>query len=294
MLLLIATLLTGTAHSSPQKELSIQNAGSIFYPIKIASTTFFEYGAESGVLQPPWDHAGPGGEGEKSVSKAFVVSTPVRTGSKSVELYVKPPPNSDAQRRVGLAYANTAKEFYSGWWAYFPSGQGWEDPDVNGWGTTIGGMQPFWGPDGVNKWKYYTSARFAWSQNDRRLLFVYSFPYDPSQNEEWDTNYYVGDYLDTWVHFEVYLKWTNDTSGVVRAWFNDNLVAEKTGLKSDPTGYSEFVEENCVFAYGYPYPTIRIELYQSQNSPEHWYFIDDVVGGTERVSQTHGIYDDYY
>ncbi|UCE28960.1 MAG: hypothetical protein JSV85_06795, partial [Candidatus Bathyarchaeota archaeon] len=83
-----APILEGTIYSQlpPDEELGI----------------FFEYGAESGVLQPPWDYVGPLGSGSKTESYVRVDNLLARTGTRAVKIYQIPPPKSDAQRRVGL------------------------------------------------------------------------------------------------------------------------------------------------------------------------------------------------
>jgi len=297
-LLLIAALSINSAHSSLQQESSIQSMGTILNQDNFADNIFFEYGAEYGVLQPPWDIVGPMGSGDHSGSNVQVDDTYVRTSSQAVKFYQLPPPRSDAQRRVELRYIDTKKEYYISWWAYFPSGQGWEDADIDGWGTTLGGYQSFFGPSG-DKWRWWTGARFGLMKSARKLLFSYSWgkrggvdDFDSgaeAEEQTWDTNYYIGDYLNQWVHFQIHVKWANSSQGIVTSWFNNNLVANKTGLNTDPSGYSRFTDDNCVWAHGQPYPFIVIEFYQSKNSPERWYWVDDIAGATEKVPDTYGV-----
>jgi hypothetical protein len=258
---------------------------------------FFEYGAESGVLQPPWDAVGPEGSGDKGGSYVQVDDTHVRTGSQCVKFYQVPPIKSDAQRRVELRYVSTLKEYYLSWWAYFPSGQGWESEDIDGWGTTLGGYQAFFGPPG-DKWRWWTGGRFGISKSDRTILFAHGWGKSASaddfdisaeaEEQEWATGYHIRDYLDQWINFQVYVRWANNSQGIVRAWFNNNLVAERTGLNTDPSGYSRFTEEDCVWGYSQPYPFIVIEFYQSESSAERGYWVDDIIGATEKVPNNSG------
>ena len=295
-LLLIATPSINSADSSLQQEVSIQNTGDIlFSQDNFTETIFFEYGAESGELQPPFDVAGPMGSGDKSGSYVQVDNAHVRTGAEAVEFYQIPSNKSDAQRRVELRYHNTRKEFYLSWWVYFPDNM---EEDTPSWGTTLGGFQSFFGPQGINKWLYWTGFRFG-SSPSRTIIVSYRPPfknYDGGggNSQSWSTSYNIGDYLNQWVHFQMYVKWAIDYTGVYRAWINNDLVAELTGIKNDPQSYDLWYNdpengEECIYASGYPYPFIVNELYQSQNSPERWYWIDDIVGADEKVPDTYGV-----
>ena len=300
-LLLIATSIN-SANSSLQQEVSIQNMGDIFYQDDFAEKIFFEYGAESGILQPPLDNIGPTGSGDKSGSYTIVDDAHAKTGNYSMKLYQIPPPKSDAQRRISNRYYWTGrKEFYVSWWAYFDDRWLTQDPD--GWGSTLGGWQIFFGPSGEDpggKWRWWTGGRFHISQTSRSLTFAYGwgkhadandFSADAEAIEQvWDSGYDIDDFLNRWVHFQVYVKMTIDNTGVVRAWFNNALVAEKTNIKTDPEGYSEFVQNNCIWAVN-DCPWIVLELYQGSNSFESWIWVDDVVAASQKVPESYRVVD---
>jgi len=287
-----------TKNKNLQKKLiaifSIICISSIFLltipvPVKAAfeDSILFKFGGENSNLNG-WNLVGPHGSGDRSGSYVQVDNTHVRTGNQAIKFYQVSPVKSDAQRRVELRHFNTAKELYVSWWAYFPSGQNWEDQDVAGWGTALGGWQLFFGPPELS-YKWWTSGRFV-IQNNRNFQFNYDWgAFSSSANaikKAYNTPYNIGDYLDQWVHFQVYVKWAKDNTGIVRAWFNDNLVAEATGIKTNPEGYNEW-KSNYVYCFNEPYPFIVIEYYCSENSPKGWYWVDDVIGATAKVPETY-------
>lgn len=292
--LLIASPLINSAGSSLQQELSIQNTANVLIQNNFADKIFFEYGAESGVLQPPWDKVGAVGY----PSSTIIDDSHARSGTYSMKLYQGQPTKTEKERRVSnRLYSTDRKEFYVSWWVYFDSQ--WDNQDS--W-STLGGWQTFFGPSGedpAGKWRWWTGGRFQVHGNGY-LQFAYGWgkaegASDFSANAEsieqsWATSYYVSDYYDQWVHFQVYVKMANGTDGTVTAWFNNNLVANKTGIKTDPSGYSEFTSNNCIWANN-PYPWIVIELYQDTTSFESWIWVDDVVAATEKIPQSYGVID---
>ncbi len=115
-----------------------------------AEDIYFEYGAESGALQPPWDSAGAEGSGTKSGAGVVVDSTHVRTGTEAMKFYQGSPTKSDAQRRVCAGKLQTSNELYASWWTYFPSS--YDDAmeylrtSENSW-LGHGGLKLYWGDD---------------------------------------------------------------------------------------------------------------------------------------------------
>ncbi|MCW4051989.1 MAG: polysaccharide lyase, partial [Candidatus Bathyarchaeota archaeon] len=284
-----APILEGTIYSQlpPDEELGI----------------LFEYGAESGVLQPPWSlYAMTHGDPPFAPSKNEVSSERARTGSKSMYFYQVPPSKTGDQRHPGVRYYDMQeKEFYLSWWTYFDGR--WLVNDVDGWGTTLGGWQIFFGPSAESpggKWRWWTGGRFYIHQTSRYVSFGYGWgkhsdalDYSPDAEaieQTWQSNYRVTDYLNQWVHFQLYIKFEADNTGIVRAWFNDDLFAEKTNIKTDPSSYAEWSQYNCVWAVS-EYPFIVVELYQSTESFESWMWVDDVVAATEKVTESYGVLD---
>ena len=104
-----------SALSSLQQEQTTQSTGTITYQKNFADEIFFEYGAETGVLQPPFDQIHTGGIIE-------VDDTYARTGTKSIYFYQKAPPKTDMERRCHLRlYGRTHEqtEGYLSWWVWF-------------------------------------------------------------------------------------------------------------------------------------------------------------------------------
>jgi hypothetical protein len=303
MLLLTATPSTNSTPVASQQECSIQNTGNILTQDNFTTTIFFQYGAETGALQPPWSlYAMTHGDPPFEPSKNELSSEKARTGNKSIYFYQVPPPKTGDQRHPGVRiYETQKKEYYLSWWAYFDDCWLTQDPD--GWGTTLGGWQLFFGPSDIapgGKWRWWTGGRFHIHGINRRLQFGYGWgkhadatdfsPDAEAIEQNWDSPYFVTDFLNQWVQFQVYIKMTPDNMGIVRAWFNGKLIAEKTGIKTDPSGYSEWGRYNCTWAVN-QYPFIALELYQSTESFESWTWVDDVVAATEKVPESYRVLD---
>jgi len=98
---------------------------------------FFEYGAESGVLQPPITWVQTGGDGYIETA-----TSPIKTGDRSIEFYMEPA-GTDISRRSRIwmyqdNFGTRYMEFYLSYWIYFPAEDPWTTSDSDGWGTTFG------------------------------------------------------------------------------------------------------------------------------------------------------------
>jgi len=271
-----------------------------------AEDIYFEYGAESGVLQPPWD----------SVSGSGIITvddTHARTGSYSVKMYQKAPPKTDQERRghmreYGTSHGRT--EGYASYWVYMDSQVA--EPN-NDWGPTWGGWQTWFGPT----WKTYywwTGMRFgsAGSPNNKGIQVSWgfgkigegvNFDEDAEAVEQaWDLRlvddkYYYSNMIGSWHHFQLYYKIATGTSGIVRAWINNTLVAEKTGFATDPRAYDSWNNNpedgtQCVFRSANSpngAPNLGPDLYQGTSSYENWAWYDDFVFADEKVSESYGV-----
>lgn len=282
-LLLIATSIT-SAHSSLQQEVSIQNTADIlFSQDNFTETIFFEYGAESGVLQPPWDFSGPNGSEDTSGSEVTIVETPVRTGTKSMRFYQVPPPKSDAQRRVGAKYwSHTQHESYFSFWAYFPTGYD-TAIETAGW-LTIGGYTLYWNKEAGG----YVGlrARFFMYKDADGLYTQMSW----SRIEDGATSFWKnGDKsyltLNQWHHFQIYLK--NNASGNITAWVNDVQTAqwiEATDGASHGHQSGDYYWRGDRDTY-----TLIVETYGADNTPENTMYFDDIVGATQEIPENYGV-----
>ena len=252
----------------------------------------FETGYESGIKPFGWDACVgmPRGETYSSITSS---TTHVRGGTKSVRLYKAPPPNTDADRRLEMRWYDTPKDVYVSWWVYFDSR--WKTQDPAGWGTNLGGVQAYWGVDG--KFTYWTSLRFLIEPTDREIMVKYYFsdfgdgtPYGSTENKYYffSPKKYITDYLNQWVHFQVHLKFSTTNKGEYQAWFNDELICEDYGLKTDPEGYAGW--SNYEWSRGrYGGPWVVNELYSTKDSMETWFWVDDTVCATEKVPEYYSV-----
>ena len=243
-------------------------AQEVFNP---ATDVFFEYGAESGILRPPFDHAGSMGSGDHSGSYAAVVGNVARSRARSVMLYQKPPPKSDAQRRVEMRKYDTKQEYYMSWWALFP------DTFPSGEWKAIASQTLRYGVPG-DTWKYKNSWGFTLTGGPPRKIRIRVDNIYRSQHDEWDTGFVLNStYLNTWIHFELYTKMGANFAGVHKAWINGILVKELTGVTNDPrSDLSRWDSEQCYFVYHDEF-FMSIKLYNDRDEPECWYYFDDVV-----------------
>jgi hypothetical protein len=266
---------------------------------------FFEYGAESGGLNPSWSSVGisPGGtycSHTSDPSGVWISSTHARTGTKSMYYYQHAPPKDNPCRRITNRYygSGLSDEYYFSWWVYFPSSD-WDKQDGSGWGTVLGGVQIFWGPSG-DEWRWSMGVKFFVEANGNKRFYLRSgFGSSQSGSSSQycsnDFNYYHysdkylrSGYMDQWVHFQVCIKYRQDGTGEYAGWINDDLVYHKTGLINDPRGYSEWNSKNCKFAVT-TVPWIVTNLYQSLDSPSHHYWVDDCVGAYQKVPEDYGV-----
>ena len=259
----------------------------------------FETGMETGVLKPPWDRTE--GEGTMQVSQ-----THVRSGSYSLYMYQKAPPKSEKERRSHMKEFGSSlqmNEGYFSWWIYYDSQFAEDNPD---WGPVLGGWQLWWGPTATGPtYMWWNGGRFGIERTNKKFKFSYGwgkmggvpdFDADAkATGHNWYLNYYSTDYIGQWIHLQVYFKLGQASDGIVRAWFNNVLVAEKTGITTDPRGYSSWTNNpvdggGCTWrgeCENDGFPNLTVELYQGTNSYENWLWVDDVVASITKVSESY-------
>lgn len=291
-LLLTATSITSVRLSS-QQEYPIQNTGNILIQNKFAETIFFEYGAESGELQPPWDFVGASGSGSTVGAGAEVSSTHARTGTKSVRLFQPALPKSDAQRRVEASYHSHSKtEFYFSFWAYFPTG--YDTVADNADWLNIGGITLYWGDDDDDdgrRWSKGLRSRFT-VDKDGTGLYTRGTWTANDRTDDWVDFWYEGDKeyltLNTWHHFQIYIK-VGESDGIVTTWIDNNVNLNRTSEHTDPAYWGE-PEAGDSWATNEYYSLDLTQYGDRTTTPalEVWY--DDIVAATEKVSVTYGVY----
>jgi len=268
---------------------------------------FFEYGAESGELQPPWDKVGASGSGSTEDAYVAVDTTHVRTGNYSMLIHQPPPTKSDAQRRVhALYYSHTQTDFYASWWMFYPSDYEagditsggltlyWRNKDT-GWSTNKGlRLRTRSGDDG----SFYD--RFSWSGIDDENSGTPAWNRDASGDPwginghrpwVWDANkVYIA--KNQWHHYQVYMKVSTGTNadGAVGAWIDGNEVMDQTNIPTNPSywGYPASGETYNDGISG-PYYKINLEQYGDRDKPEINVWYDDVVGSLEEVPASYRV-----
>lgn len=277
--------------------------GSTFNP---STDVFWEYGAEGGAVKPPWDYAQMFGSGSRDPpSTVRADQTHVRTGNYSTKLHMVPAPRSDAQGRLDcredLQDDGVTAEFWLSWWVYFDNTMEESGGSGGQYSTCLGGMQAFFGPPG-DRFKYFTSWRFHWDSGEgvtgQRKLFVKWWEgkttggpyheYFPS------ASFYLNSSTENcWIHFQMYIKWSNTTDGIYCAWVNKEgeppmLVKELTGIQNDPRSFDVWTPNTDFSSEGI---TVLIEFYDhklgASYAQQYWY--DDVVVSSTRVGETYGV-----
>jgi len=308
-LLLIVIPSIFSANSSLQQEFSIQSTGNILNQDNFAETIFFEYSAESGVVQPPWDSVIS--QGVDTIVE--VRSTYARTGTKSLYLYQDPDGTNYGRRNHVRLYGGShgQTEGYVSWWIYVTDKF---DDSNTGWGPTLGGWQMFWGTSN-NHWRWWSGGRFGTSSwANKQLTFAYGVGTDgpsgqfsadmESHEDSWQGGaaYQYSTFAGQWLGLQVYFKIANGTAGEVRAWVKRPAdgdwvsVFNKTGIATDPRDYSEWLNNNydgsaCEFTIANPNGQSQIltELYQGQDAKENDVYVDDFVFASEQVPYTYGV-----
>ena len=260
-----------------------------------ATGILWETGAESGTIgdrpKPPFDFAGPMGDGSRTGSYVVVTDEQVRTGAKAMKLYQVPPTKSDAQRRVTMRqWTYTKNELYASWWVCFPNNM--EYAGGSGQWTNIGGLSMRYGPSDWEH-KYVSGVGIYAGAGSPRNLYAKSGEVYNGPAHYYKSHFYLDSaHLNKWLQFQIYVKLGKNSDGIHRAWIGDGtttqLVLEETGITNDPRGYSRWNSGDLEFAYPHS-QYLNVELYQERNSPERWYYVDDVVLSDTKVPESYGV-----
>jgi len=277
------------------------------YPTKAVFGTediIFEYGAESGEVDPPLDWVQVAGDGYIETT-----TSSKRTANRSIDFYISPDGSTDASRRARIwkyqnDFDNKYMEFYLSYWIYFPAEDPWTTSDSDGWGTTFGGWSMWFGAEGESSWSRRTGGSFRMrSGTSREIRYRYSwrdYPTDGAGSEGWngDSGLYTDNELSgCWTQFQHYVKITEGSDSVVKAWINSTLVFEKTTWTdmgytcADPRGYSAWSDENFRWASSTRdgYPNFKLGMYDDVDSKDKQIQIDDIVWSTEKVPSSYGV-----
>jgi len=230
---------------------------------------FFQYGAEAGVLQPPWDHVD---EVQSAGTKVDVVTEIARTGNYSVK---RTTPSGTKEFPENLACVkewNTITEFYLSWWVYLPSEYYTDMLTVK---DTIGGLKYMWN-GAVNEW----SMRFMLTPSV--IYFGVGGRTMPDANKGSAQNS-TKPLAGQWTHFQIYWKESMTGNGIVRAWYNDYLLYERVGsgdFYTDPQYWDATAPDS---------PYVTLSRYVDYNDPAGYTYLDDVVVATEKVPENYGV-----
>jgi len=234
-----------------------------------AEDIFFEYGAESGVLQPPFDWVGiwsPLG------TKIEFETTTIHGGQKSIKFTTD---LSDAQAQGhtqtraqlnwhgGLSQSIT--EAYISYWAYLPdaydlSSQGWDIAFDFHW--RVAGVAWYDLPKVyIKKSTSYPPFVLLGSPQVGGVRSTTAIP------------------RNQWVHFQMYYK-LGVSDGIYRVWQDDALIFNYTNVDTATTsgGVADSIH------------SIEWKLYPSQYDPDSIVkYVDDFVVASEKVTETYKV-----
>jgi len=141
------------------------------------------------------------------------------------------------------------------------------------------------------------------TQTSREIQYSYlwrNYPTDGSKKFSSNTGFFTDNQLSgKWTQFQHYVKITQGSDSIVRAWIDSTLVFEKTTwteqgiICGDPRGYSAWSSRAGYWASSSKdgYPNFKIGLYDDWDSKNKRILIDDIVWSTEKVPESYGVVD---
>ncbi len=173
----------------------------------------------------------------------------------------------------------------------------WDESDIpdNCWTSLGGWISIFEQSNGKSHW---TAGRWYYNWNERYIYYKYlwwhesggsTWPSADATIQTFTTSYDLRDFKGQWVNFQHYVKWSQTTSGATKAWFNGDLIADKSGIITDPRGYSYWDQQGSSFITS-SLPWWNLNLYSPKTSPEQTIWIDDVVLSDKKVPETQRVY----
>lgn len=288
-----------------QASQTMTNYGSIA-PLNPKNDIFWEYGAESGLLQPPFSPIGvsPGGTycaHSSDPSGTWITTQKVRTGRYALKDYIHPPPHDNPCRRLhNQWWGNTHDEFYFSVWVYFPSSSTWDQLDTSvssPWVNVGGNVRTYFGPLD-DEWRYSTGMAWVVNRKTNRIYVEWDFMqgYHNQRIELHGSGHYVHDFVDEWVQLQIYYKF-HPTDGAFQAWLryggNEYDLGSRTGMTTDPRGYSDWDEKAGYFApisSGHVY--LQDSLYEEKGMKSVLKYMDDMVASTTKVPENYGVVED--
>lgn len=270
-LLLIAIPSINSAHSSLRQELVISNQGRVLASDNFANTIFFEYGAESGVLKPPWDKF----RFDAGLSEVTVSTDQARTENYSMKFWVNNYSVGDSQHCKVLRWSDDAADhadaYYSAWF-YFPTGFGitnwrnifqWKDDNIQDGGRVMFNIMP---------------------QSDMEFNLWVNGLYQPDgTTKAYELTDKISDLMNQWVHIQVHIVRGSGYKvgdGTIEVWINNVQRFSSNAMGTYPISDTELDYQWGVGNYG------------STNEPDdQTLYVDDVVASSEKVPETYEVVD---
>jgi len=230
-----------------------------------------------------------------------------------IEAYQKPPPKEDDERRSMINLGTFGvKELYFSFkikpteLTFNPTPS--NDPWAGGFNMSEWALN--WGPEANRKWFYWgIKSRFSVTREKRLRASLGAnkmgdgpwfnsthrdvFGANPRDNPETWGNTPLAS-LGPEIRCMHYVKFDGNNSSS-KAWINDTLIQDLSGLPLDPTVYPEWNNNpygngRCAFLDGQvAYPMLEFGLYQSQESFENRVFFKDVVVSTDYIPSSYEV-----
>ena len=273
ILLLTATTPIISANSSLQNEATVYSIGTVQYendgsdvifipPTGFEDSILFEYGAESGSLQSTFHWIGEEGGAASDVS---IVSSPVRSGSKSIK-FTAQSSSINGRSRASVNFDGVTA-YYVSYWTFFPSNY---DIDFRDYA-----FDEKYFADG------YTFNLHKTTIGKNGGAFKLCAP--EHLGSAWSTKTIP---LGQWIHFQLYLK-LGTSNGVCQVWQDDVLVFNFVNVDTATAWTRPQVTPDRVA------PVISNAAFgvylDSSESNIVTRFIDDIVVATQKVPMSYRV-----
>ena len=233
-----------------------------------ASKIVFEYGAETGIIKPPWSDEGfvtPDVEGSLTIQSEIV-----RSGNKAVQFYLNPqgaPIDTRSQLSWWGLQHTGLNDLYFSMWTYLPI-----DYKINTWDVMLDHhfMVPREGGGAIGY--DIRKASVGWFNNRPHLYVEWT-------DGEWrrlETPFPLG----RWVHLQEHLN-LHQTLGERQIWIDNNLVYEEINANTALTRQGEIATNIS---------TAEFKLYVGAGETHAIYkYMDDFVVAIEKVPESYRV-----
>jgi len=183
-------------------------------------TIIFEYGAESGTLQPPWDLVQ-----EQNGADVSIESSIVHSGTKSIKFETLSGYSGQPRGQLNLWHDNTSarlheNSIYLSYWVYLPDAY-----DLQDWDS----MFDFHYKANGSPWYNMYNVRCYFEKYGSDIIAVTKAP-----SNDWTRNATTVFPKNQWIHVQEYVE-ISVSSGVMKLWVDNQLTFDYSGIDTATT-----------------------------------------------------------